>query len=117
MLANRLRHSITIEQPSHTQDPDTGEMLTGWSVYAQDVRAAIQPLSAREFIAAQAGQTEIDTRITIRYRDVTPAMRVVHRGRIYNIKVTWRNQTGVEHSNTWYRTLEQDDQVESFYNW
>lgn len=86
MLANRLRHSITIEQPSHTQDPDTGEMLTGWAVYAQDVRAAIQPLSAREFIAAQAGQVEIDTRITIRYRDVTPAMRVVHRGRVYNIK-------------------------------
>ncbi len=38
-------------------------------------------------------------------------------GRTYTIKVTWRNQTGMEHSNTWYRILDRDDQTESFYNW
>ncbi len=38
-------------------------------------------------------------------------------GRTYNIKITWRNQAGEEHSNTWYRTLDSTSQTESFYNW
>jgi len=38
-------------------------------------------------------------------------------GRTYNIKITWRNEAGQEHSNTWYRTMERDGQTESFYGW
>ena len=38
-------------------------------------------------------------------------------GRTYNIKVTWRNEAGQEHSNTWSRKRERDGQTESFYGW
>lgn len=85
MQAGKLRHRITIQAPTITQDPESGEALPGWSDWAT-VWASIEPLSAREFIAAQAGQSEITARVVIRHRaGVLPAMRVVHSGKIYNI--------------------------------
>lgn len=86
-IAYRLRQRITIEQPGLTQDPVTGEMVSGWSVFADKVPASVEPLSARDFIAAQANQSEITARIVIRYRPgVLPTMRVIHRSKIYNIE-------------------------------
>ncbi len=50
------------------------------------VWAGIEPLSARDFIAAQAVQSEVTARIVIRYREgVTAAMRIKHAGRLYTI--------------------------------
>ncbi|APC45957.1 hypothetical protein QHH_45 [Halomonas phage QHHSV-1] len=86
MRAGQLRHRVTIQQPGQTQDPNTGEMITGWQDVAT-VWASVEPLSAREFIAAQAGQSEISARIKIRYREgIDATMRVQHRGRNYNIE-------------------------------
>lgn len=86
MRAGKLRHRVTIQAPGMTQDPNTGEMLTGWADWAT-VQASVEPLSAREFIAAQAAQSEVTARIVIRYRDgVLPTMRILHRGLIYNIQ-------------------------------
>lgn len=85
LSAGRLRHRIRIERPGYTQDPITGEMTQGWELVADKVPAAIEPLSAREFIAAQAVQSAVTARIVIRRRDVDAAMRIIHRGRIYNI--------------------------------
>lgn len=85
-IAYKLRHRVTIEQHTLTQDPNTGEMLESWAPFAESVPAAIEYLSAREFIAAQAEKSEISARITIRYReDVTAQMRIRHQGRVYNI--------------------------------
>lgn len=86
MQAGKLRHRVTIERPGLTQDPDSGEMVDGWAPFAS-VRAAIEPLSVREFIAAQASQSEVSARIVIRYREgIDASMRVLHRGKVYNIK-------------------------------
>lgn len=85
MRAGKLRHKVTIQAPSQTQDPITGEMLSGWVDFAS-IWASIEPLSAREFIAAQANQSEITARIVIRHRDdVLPTMRILHRGKVYAI--------------------------------
>jgi SPP1 family predicted phage head-tail adaptor len=99
MLASaRLRHRILIEQwvldidtnGDAVQDPETGETTGQWVPLGQPVWAAIEPLSAREFIAAQATQSQITARIVIRHRsDLTSAMRLVHmvnsvRGTVYN---------------------------------
>lgn len=85
-IAYRLRHRIRIERPGYTQDPVTGEMTQGWELVADKVPAAIEPLSAREFIAAQAVQSAVTARIVIRRRDgVDATMRIIHRGKIYNI--------------------------------
>lgn len=85
LSAGRLRHRIRIERPDYTQDPITGEMVLSWELVADKVPAAIEPLSAREFIAAQATQSAVTARIVIRRRDIDATMRIIHRGRIYNI--------------------------------
>lgn len=85
MRNGKLRHRITLQRPGLSQDPQTGEMLPGWQDVAT-VWSSIEPLSAREFIAAQAGQSEVSARIVIRYREGMDAtMRAVHRGKTYNI--------------------------------
>lgn len=87
MRAGKLRHRITIQQPGLYQDPQTGEMISGWATVWDKVPASVEPLSAREFIAAQAGQSEVTARIVIRYREgVLPTMRILHRGTVYNIQ-------------------------------
>ncbi|TVO53163.1 phage head closure protein [Denitromonas halophila] len=85
--AGKLRHRITIEQPVHGQNPATGEIVTTWISVAENISAAIEPLSVREFIAAQATQSKVSARIVIRYRTgLSPAMRITTAtGSIYNI--------------------------------
>lgn len=85
MRAGKLRHRVALQQKMQTQDPATGELLDDWVTFAT-VWASVEPLSAREFIAAQAGQSEITARVVLRYRDgITAEMRLVHQGQIYNI--------------------------------
>lgn len=83
LAAGRLRHRIVIQEPVIDQD-SSGELTTFW-VDVAETWAAIEPLSVREFIAAQQMQSAVSARITIRYRDgLTPQMRILHRGRVYN---------------------------------
>lgn len=83
MQAGKLRHRITLQRNVPRQDPRSGEMVSQWRD-VDSVWAEVVPLSAREFVAARAAQSEVVARITIRYRaDVTPAMRIIYRGGIY----------------------------------
>lgn len=84
--AGRLRHQVRIERLENlldsngdpVQDESTGALSQEW-VEVATVWAAIEPLSAREFIQSQATQSEVTARITIRHRDgMDPAMRLVH---------------------------------------
>lgn len=87
MQAGELRQRIALEQQVQAQDPATGDISVTWALVAT-VWANVQPLSAREFIAAQATQAQVDTKITLRYRDgITAAMRAreLSRGTLYNI--------------------------------
>lgn len=84
LAAGRLRHRVRIESPVYTQNTTTGERVTTWATFADNVPAEIAPLSAREFIAAQATQSEIVARIVIRHRDgLTADMRIVHSRNVY----------------------------------
>ncbi|MCQ4105159.1 phage head closure protein [Erwinia persicina] len=86
MQAGKLRHRITLQHKVSVQDQLTGAVNTEWRDLKK-VWADVAPLSAREFIAAQATQAEITTRITIRYLfGLTNANRIVFRDRIYNIE-------------------------------
>ena len=85
MQAGKLRHRITLQRNVPRQDPHSGEMVSQWHD-VDSVWAEVVPLSAREFVAARAVQSEVVARITIRYRaDVDSTMRVIHRGEIYAI--------------------------------
>lgn len=84
MRVGALRHLVEIQSLSSTIDGN-GDTVQAWTPVAQ-VYAEIAPLSAREFIASQAIQSAVTTRITIRYRaGVLASMRLVHGDTIYNI--------------------------------
>jgi SPP1 family predicted phage head-tail adaptor len=89
MEAGRLNHRIVLQSRSSTID-SVGGQATTWTPVAT-VWAQIQPLSGRELIAAQASQSEISHRITLRYQaafadpQTVAAMRVVYGSRIFNI--------------------------------
>ena len=78
MQAGKLRHRVEIQDYTETQDTTTGAMTKTWVTVAE-VWASIEPLSAKEFMAAQSEQSKIVLRVTIRYRDdIQPNMRLYH---------------------------------------
>lgn len=85
VAAGELRHKVELQALVVTQDPNTGEMVNTWTTIAEPW-AKIAPLSAREFLAASAEQSEVRAKITIRYRQgVNATMRIVYRGLYYGI--------------------------------
>lgn len=86
--AGKLRHRLVIQKPVETQDSVTGAMAVNWQEVAT-VWSAIEPLSAKEFIAAQVENSQVSARITVRYRsDLTHEMRLYHaaKDKIYKIE-------------------------------
>lgn len=99
MQAGKLRHRCIIEKPGgQTQDPDTGAMIEGWEEVGR-AWMAIEPLSARAFVAAQAAQSEVTGQLVMRYREaVDSSMRVRKGSTIYNIEgVLPDNRSGREY--------------------
>lgn len=85
VAAGELRHKVELQAPVTTQNGVTGEIETTWATIANPW-AQIVPMSAREFIAAAAEQSEVRGRIVIRYRgEIDATMRIVHRGKYYAI--------------------------------
>lgn len=84
MKAGKLRHRVTIQAKALTQDPVSGAMAESWSDVAT-VWASVEPLSVRDLIAARAQQSEMTARVTIRYREILPTYRLLHRGKIYAV--------------------------------
>lgn len=87
MKSGDLRQRIAFQRPGLLQDPASGEMVPGWQTVWENVPASVEPLSARDLIAAQAAQSQASGRILIRYRPgVLATMRIVHRGEVYEIQ-------------------------------
>jgi SPP1 family predicted phage head-tail adaptor len=75
--SGRLRHRVTIQSATETRDA-VGAVTKTWATLAS-VWASVEPLGGREFFSASQVQSDVTTRIRIRYRaDVTEKMRVVH---------------------------------------
>ena len=95
-LAHRLRHRVTIEQKTAGEDA-WGQPVEAWETVAI-VPAEVWPLSGREYIAAQAEQAGVTTKITIRYQaGIEPAMRITHDGKTYNIRAVLPDPTARRH--------------------
>lgn len=85
LAAGKLRHWIELQEPSVSINA-YGEREESW-VHVAYMWASVEPLSAREFIAAQQMQSKVMTRIVIRRRSYIDAtMRVIFRGQIFNIE-------------------------------
>ncbi len=83
--AGKLRERITIEQPVEARD-EYGSTVQTWETFVA-VRAAVEPISGREYFSAQATQSEVTTKIRIRHlAGVTTKMRVSWRGTMLDIE-------------------------------
>lgn len=100
MQAGKLRHRVVIQEPIEVQDDDTGAIEVTWTPI-DTVWAAIEPLSAREFITSAAETSKVVARVSIRYRsDVTAKMRLYHAAKdlYYNIEgVLSDKESGLEY--------------------
>jgi len=84
LASGRLRHKVELQELLQFQDSN-GDVTTEWQTIARPW-AAIEPLSARDLIAAQAVQSEVRGKITIRRREnINASMRFLHRGMAYQI--------------------------------
>lgn len=95
---SRLRHIVTVEQPTAGKDA-FGAPLPGWEVVWKDIYAEVIPSSAKEFTSSAKENSQITGRITMRWRPGMRAdMRIIHRGTIYNISgVLPDNASGLEY--------------------
>lgn len=90
MRAGRLNARVTIQQRNAGQD-SYGQPVNTWADVAT-VWANVTDIKGREFLAAQASQSAVTTKILIRDLDgVDAAMRVVHGVDVYNIVAVLRH--------------------------
>jgi len=105
-VAHTLTKRVLIQKPSEAGTQDAaGQPSTDWvDVFMEGdhkVYAAINPLKGQELIAAQAEQSEVSHKITVRYRSQlanpleVAKMRAVFGERIFNIYAAInRNESG-----------------------
>ena len=85
MKAGQLDQRVTVERFTTTTD-SWGQPIETWAPLFS-CWAAVEPLVGREFIAAQAAQSEVTARIRMRFRPwMTAQDRVIHNGTTYGIE-------------------------------
>jgi len=81
---SKLRHRVTIQEYIPTRD-SFGAEVEVWTGIAT-VWASVEPLSGKEYFAAQQINSEITAKITMRHlNNINPKMRAVFDSRIFEI--------------------------------
>ena len=84
MRAGQLDQRVTVERFTSTED-ELGQPIEAWAPLFT-CWAAVEPLTGREYLAAQAAVSEVTAKIRMRFRPwMTNTDRVIHEGTIYNI--------------------------------
>lgn len=84
MEAGKLNRRATIQRREAGEDT-YGQPSSAW-VDVATVWAAIEDIKGRQFFAAQADQSQVHTKITIRYiAGIEATMRVLHGAVVYDI--------------------------------
>ena len=84
MSPGDLTQRVSVERRTTAPD-ELGQPVDTWIALAT-LWAAVEPVAGREFIAGGALQSQLTTKIRIRYlAGLTTADRVIHGGRQYNI--------------------------------
>ena len=85
MRAGDLTERVTVERFTSTQD-ELGQPIEAWAPLFT-CWAAVEPLTGREYLAAQAAVSEVTARIRMRFRPwMTAQDRVIHNGTTYGIE-------------------------------
>jgi SPP1 family predicted phage head-tail adaptor len=93
MNPGQLTQRLTLSRLESGQD-EIGQPIEAW-VSLGDVWGSVEPQAGREFIAAGAAQSELTTKIRIRWKaGIQSADRVTHDGTIYDIQsvIDYRSQ-------------------------
>ena len=86
MNPGQLDQRVTIERRGDATDAYGQPLPDDWAPLAT-LWAAVEPLVGREYLAAMAVQSDVSTRVRMRYRPgVTAGDRLVHEGRVYGIE-------------------------------
>lgn len=93
--SGKLRHYLTLQQPTESRDAMGGVTRT-WSAVG-NLHGEVRPVSAREFVNGERLTQDVTHIIRTRYRaGVTPSMRFTWGGRVFNIeKVINAQESGV----------------------
>lgn len=84
MNPGEFRHTITFQELSTMQN-DYGEPIDEWKDIAT-TKAAIYPISGKEFYAAETVNSEVSHKINMRYKSgLKPSMRIKFGSRYFNI--------------------------------
>ncbi len=87
-----LRHRVTIETPVRIADAGGGAEIDWQAVAA--VWAEIQPKSGREVFESDQLGGRVTHDVRLRFRDgVTPKMRILHAGRLFDVRYVARAGT------------------------
>lgn len=85
MKAGDLDQRVTVERFTSTED-ELDQPIESWAPLFT-CWAAVEPLTGREYLAAQAAVSEVTARIRMRFRPwMTAQDRVVHNGTTYGIE-------------------------------
>lgn len=86
MNPGKLRHRVTIQEFKEDVDQYVTPIDQGWQDVAT-VWASVEPIQGREYVLLQNTQSELTTRIRIRYRSgIKPSMRVLYGTRVFDIQ-------------------------------
>lgn len=81
-----LNKQVTVQQRAPGKDSH-GQRLQTWTDHLANLWAAIEPVSGRELVAAQAVNAEVSHVVRLRHRaGITAGMRVLYQGRIFDIQ-------------------------------
>ena len=97
MRAGRLKHLITIQRETVTQDA-TGNVITAWADLAKDIRAYVEPQQGSEFFAGKERHADVTVKIVMRFlAGITTKDRIIFDGLTYDIlSVLDRNGKGAD---------------------
>ena len=85
MKAGQLNQRVTLERLVEGQDA-AGQPIESWAPLFT-CWAAVEPLTGREYLAAQAAVSEVTAKIRMRFRPwMTAEDRVIHEGTTYGIE-------------------------------
>ena len=93
--AGKLRHVISIQQQTTTQD-SYGEAVNTWTDVYASIYASVDPISGKEFFSGEKFNMEISHKIRIRYKTgILPKMRVKFGSRYFDITniINWQERS------------------------
>ena len=97
LAAGSLNSRIEIQAPLEVRG-EYGDILKTWQTHAT-VWANIRNISGKEYTVRGLDLAAVNTSIRIRLRrSITPQMRVLYRGEIYNIVAVLHDEARREHT-------------------